>query len=54
MKIKCICCGKDVNLDRRVFEDYEGPVRCFSCSTHSISPVPLLEQGVAATGESIC
>ena len=33
MKIKCICCGRDVNLDHRVFEDYEGPVKCFSCST---------------------
>jgi hypothetical protein len=33
MKIKCICCGREVNLDHRVFEDYEGPVKCFSCST---------------------
>ncbi len=33
MKIKCISCGRDVNLDHRVFEDYEGPVKCFSCST---------------------
>jgi hypothetical protein len=22
-----------MNLDHRVFEDYEGPVKCFSCST---------------------
>jgi len=33
MKIKCISCGRDVNLDHRVFENYEGPVKCFSCST---------------------
>ena len=33
MKIKCICCEREVNLDHRVFEDYEGPVKCFSCNT---------------------
>lgn len=32
MKIQCISCGRDVNLDHRVFEDYEGPVKCFGCS----------------------
>jgi hypothetical protein len=33
MKIKCICCEREVNLDHRVFEDYEGPDKGFSCST---------------------
>ena len=33
MKIRCVCCGRDVNLDHSVFEDYEGPVKCFSCRT---------------------
>jgi DNA-directed RNA polymerase subunit N (RpoN/RPB10) len=65
MKIKCISCGRDVNLDHRVFEDYEGPVKCFSCSTmmemrtirgfvDSISPLQMLEQSTVRTGESRC
>ena len=65
MKIRCICCGRDVNLDHRVFEDYEGPVKCLSCSTmmemktvrgiaHSISPMQRLEQGMEGTPESGC
>jgi hypothetical protein len=32
MKVKCISCGHELNLDHSVFEDYEGPVKCFSCS----------------------
>jgi len=54
-----------VNLDHRVFEDYEGPVKCFSCSTmmeirairgfvDSISPLQMLEQSMVGTGESRC
>ena len=31
MKINCISCEREVNLDHRVFEDYEGPVKCFDC-----------------------
>jgi ribosomal protein S27E len=31
MKINCISCEKEVNLDHEVFENYEGPVKCFSC-----------------------
>jgi hypothetical protein len=65
MKIKCISCGRDVNLDHRVFEDYEGPVKCFSCSTmmemrtirgfvDSISPLQMLEESAVGTGESRC
>ena len=60
-----ISCGRDVNLDHRVFEDYEGPVKCFSCSTmmeirtirgfvDSISPLQMLEQSMVGTGESRC
>ena len=30
MKIICISCEREVNLDHKVFEDYEGPVKCFS------------------------
>lgn len=65
MKIKCISCGRDVNLDHEVFENYEGPVKCFSCSTmmemktirgfvDSISPLQMLEQSTVGTGESRC
>lgn len=65
MEIKCVSCGRNVNLDHRVFEDYEGPVKCFSCSTvmemktvrgivDSISPIQRLEQGMEGTPESRC
>jgi predicted nucleic acid-binding Zn ribbon protein len=30
-RIKCIACGQEVNLDHVVFQNYEGPVKCFSC-----------------------
>ena len=32
MKVKCISCGHELNLDHRIFDDYAGPVKCFSCS----------------------
>jgi DNA-directed RNA polymerase subunit N (RpoN/RPB10) len=65
MKIKCISCGRDANLGHRVFEDYEGPVKCFSCSTmmemrtvrgfvDSISPLQRLEQSTVGDSESRC
>ena len=65
MKIKCVSCGRDVNLDHNVFEDYEGPVKCFSCSTmmelrtirgfvDSITPLQMLQQHMVETGESRC
>ncbi len=64
MKIKCVSCGRDVNLDHNVFEDYEGPVKCFSCSTmelrtirgfvDSITPLQILQQDMVGTGESRC
>ena len=31
MKINCISCGHNVNLGD-VYDDYEGPVKCFACS----------------------
>ena len=33
MEIKCVNCGRLVNLDHAVFENYVGTVKCFSCST---------------------
>jgi len=32
MKVKCVSCGHELNLDHWVFDDYKGPVKCFSCS----------------------
>jgi len=32
MKVKCISCGHELNLDHWVFDDYAEPVKCFSCS----------------------
>jgi len=65
MKIKCVSCGRDVNLDHNVFEDYEGPVKYFSCSTmmelrtirgfvDSIAPLQMLQQDMVGTGERRC
>jgi hypothetical protein len=32
MKVRCISCEHELNFYHRVFDDYEGPVKCFSCS----------------------
>ena len=32
MKINCLSCGHKVDLDD-AYEDYEGHIRCFACST---------------------
>ena len=55
MRIKCISCGQELNLDHWVFEDYSGPVKCFSCSAmmevkstggeiYSINPLAVYER----------
>lgn len=33
MKINCINCDREVDLDHPVFEEYQGPVKCFHCGT---------------------
>lgn len=33
MKIDCTKCDSEVNLDHEVFNDYQGPVKCFCCGT---------------------
>ena len=33
MDIKCLTCGRVINLDHVVFENYFGTVKCFSCSS---------------------
>ena len=49
-----LSCGHEINLDRCVFNNYHGPVKCFSCnamihvktvtgSTFSIKPVGQIE-----------
>ena len=65
MKIECISCGREVNLDHKVFEDYVGPVKCFGCSAvmeiktirgfvDSLSLLHRLEHREAGAGESRC
>lgn len=64
MRVKCISCGYEVNLDHWVFEDYSGPVKCFSCSAmmevkskggevHSINPLTVHEGKRSSRSESI-
>lgn len=54
MKVKCISCGHELNLDHLAFDDYAGPVKCFSCSrmmevktargiVYSINPLAIFE-----------
>jgi len=31
MKIDCPSCGFEVSLDHKIFQDYEGPFKCFCC-----------------------
>jgi hypothetical protein len=31
MRMNCLSCGHEVNLDHPVFRNYQGPVKCFSC-----------------------
>jgi len=33
MRIYCVSCGHEINLNHDLFDDYEGPVKCFVCST---------------------
>ena len=32
IKVNCICCGFNITLDDS-YDDYEGQVKCFTCST---------------------
>ena len=33
MKITCVCCAREINLDHKVFENYAGPIKCFRCGS---------------------
>ncbi|MBN1107009.1 MAG: hypothetical protein JXL84_26635 [Deltaproteobacteria bacterium] len=57
MKLKCMYCGSELNLDHHVFNDYEGSVKCFCCSAmmeirtrkgwlDSVQPMPLAANGL--------
>ena len=54
MKVNCISCGRELNLDSRVYDDFSGPVKCFCCGlmmelkmasgvTYSINPLAIYE-----------
>jgi hypothetical protein len=54
MRVKCISCGHELNLDHGIFADYSGPVKCFSCGRmmevktvrgilYSINPLAVFE-----------
>ena len=32
MKMKCLSCGRELNLDQQLFSDFKGSIDCFSCS----------------------
>lgn len=31
MKVNCLSCGYEINLDHKIFDDYSGSIKCFSC-----------------------
>jgi ribosomal protein S27E len=54
MRVQCISCGQELDLDHGIFEDYSGLVKCFSCSAmmevkstggevYSINPLAVFE-----------
>jgi len=63
MRVRCISCGNELNLDHWVFEEYSGPVKCFSCSAmmevkstggevYSINPLAVFESKRNSVGHS--
>jgi len=32
MKINCLSCGHSLELDEEAYSDYEGQVKCYTCS----------------------
>ncbi len=33
MKIACLRCGFEMNLNHLIFDNYEGEIKCFCCSS---------------------
>ena len=53
MRMTCIACGTEVNLDHVVFENYNGPVKCFSCgSLMEVRTAQGVVDNVALLGEA--
>ena len=57
MKVNCTSCGREINLEHKVFHDYVGPVKCFSCGAmmevkvtdgflYSINPLSIAEDQI--------
>ena len=57
MKVNCSSCGREINLEHKVFHDYVGPVKCFSCGAmmevkvtdgflYSINPLSIAEDQI--------
>jgi len=44
MKINCLSCGHDINLEDESYGDYEGEIKCFACG--AIVEVKLSEERV--------
>ena len=58
MKVDCIACGYEINLDHKIFDDYMGPIKCFVCGAMmevkteqglmcSLAPLGICEQEMA-------
>lgn len=41
MKINCLSCGHNINLENDTYADYDGAIKCFACS--AILEVKLVE-----------
>jgi len=31
IKVNCLCCGHNVDLDEGTYADYQGQIKCFAC-----------------------
>lgn len=31
MRVNCVSCNYEINLDHEVFNNYSGPIKCYSC-----------------------
>jgi ribosomal protein S27E len=60
MRVECFSCGYEINLYHKVFEDYRGTVKCYSCGAMMVirteqgavcSLVPLESCGVPVPAE---
>ncbi|MBU1053958.1 MAG: hypothetical protein KKC46_09030 [Proteobacteria bacterium] len=60
MKINCLSCGHNLDLDEETYSDYEGQVKCYACGAlleinlveGRIRSVNILKQNRYATAEA--